>query len=477
MSYLYGDSTQSTLDVNYIEYLRESMDLMVAILRADYQARTTQEKGITAKTAAETELERLHDFSAAVTEMIEREASNVTSGATGRCVATVRASSTEAIRHSANQIKAAVQAEISGLEGQMKRDRASCEKSIEAFLLRHDLPGSVHRLELRLSGDHYRARLSGSSKEGLSWVLDLEIPPGNLFSSPVRLDRVVDHLEIKVPTRKKLRSHKLTNKYIIGLVLADGERTIKLRTGPAEDAGFDVQIVQNRVHLLFSGRGEGDRFDPDVEDAAKLIELSKVIFDSATAIRDKRVALVDARIDGKALSEHDNPAVLVQRMVARMAPTVQEISRHSLSPTELVLKRVVGDSRREEIFVAKADLLKKLDPIPLGLRGVFAPLGLGNLETGAPPLPPISARPGPSKPPPPAPTPFQTGPNQVAPRIGTDDETTVTVGPAANGTITIQAEVPDPPRRPPPPSRLPKPADKSDEQSVDAALEALESEG
>jgi hypothetical protein len=67
-----------------------------------------------------------------------------------------------------------------------------------------------------------------------------------------------------------------------------------------------------------------------------------------------------------------------------MAPVVTEIARHSLAPDELVLKRVVTDDRREEVFVAKADLISKLDPVPVALRGVFAPLGLGDLGRPGP---------------------------------------------------------------------------------------------
>jgi hypothetical protein len=75
--------------------------------------------------------------------------------------------------------------------------------------------------------------------------------------------------------------------------------------------------------------------------------------------------------------------VLVERLVAVMAPVTQEIARRSPSASELVLKRLVSGGRREEIFVAKAELVKRLDGLEPQLRTVFDPLGLGDGSAAA----------------------------------------------------------------------------------------------
>jgi hypothetical protein len=89
--------------------------------------------------------------------------------------------------------------------------------------------------------------------------------------------------------------------------------------------------------------------------------------------------------------------VLAARIIEAIAPTIREIARHSLSPRELVLKRVLGDDRREEIFVARAELSAKVAPLPASARKVFAPLGViddveaserGEKRTAPPPVPP-----------------------------------------------------------------------------------------
>jgi hypothetical protein len=487
MSYLYGDSTPSALEINYIEFLRDVMDLMVAIVQADHRARSTQEQVQGSRDRAEKDLEVLHDFSASIEHALADAGSHLDpSSPTGQCVNAVRSSSTEAIRKTANQIKSSLQSQISQLESQIKRDRASCNSSIERFLLRNDLPGTVHRLELRLENDYYRARLSGSCKDGLSFVLDLDIAPDNLFNSVVRVEQVAHDLSISLPelggwVRKSVRQRpqKIGAKVITGLVHTANESTLKLRTGPSDDSGFDIVLGHGQVRVVFQGReaSGGDPFDPDPDDADRLRSLYAEAFAAATVVGKKRSRLVEARIDGKTLADHESPGVLVQRLVARIAPTVQEIAHHSLSPSELVLKRILDDNRREEVFISKSDLMKKLDPIPLALRGIFAPLALGDLETGSVVMP--RQRPtNTTMPPPPAPRAFNTGatmPPPMLPTVITSDDETTTVAVAsrtATGTIKLDPAIPPPPGL--------RPQDQAPEKEggddVDAALKSLETE-
>jgi hypothetical protein len=54
-----------------------------------------------------------------------------------------------------------------------------------------------------------------------------------------------------------------------------------------------------------------------------------------------------------------------------MAPVVQEIAARSQSPGELVLRRLLADDRREEVFLSKSELRRKLEPLPEGERALF----------------------------------------------------------------------------------------------------------
>jgi hypothetical protein len=94
---------------------------------------------------------------------------------------------------------------------------------------------------------------------------------------------------------------------------------------------------------------------------------------------------VDAKLDGLPLEKHEKPAILVERLVSSMSPVVREIAGHSLVPGELVLKRLLSDDRREEIFVSKAELETKIRRLPTAMQKLFSPLGLGADGSPAPP--------------------------------------------------------------------------------------------
>src|SRR5205814_6104883 len=92
----------------------------------------------------------------------------------------------------------------------------------------------------------------------------------------------------------------------------------------------------------------------------------------------QRKSIVDATLDDRPLRGHDGPGVLAERLITAVAPVTQEIARRSPSTTELVLKRLVAGGRREEIFVTKADLRKKIAGLSPAQRSLFDPLGFGD---------------------------------------------------------------------------------------------------
>jgi len=112
---------------------------------------------------------------------------------------------------------------------------------------------------------------------------------------------------------------------------------------------------------------------------------------AATALARHRRGLVDVKIDGEPLANHPTPSLLAERLVAAMAPTVQEIASRSQSPGELVLRRLIGEARREEIFLAKHELVSKLEGLSPPNRALFDPLWVVPPPGALPLAPPRTA--------------------------------------------------------------------------------------
>ena len=100
------------------------------------------------------------------------------------------------------------------------------------------------------------------------------------------------------------------------------------------------------------------------------------MFDTSAELPALREAMTAATLDGQPLREHDEPRVLCTRLIAAISREVQEISRRSGAAGELVLRKNIGQGRREEIYITKAELLERVLTLPPGLRPAFDPLHL-----------------------------------------------------------------------------------------------------
>ena len=138
----------------------------------------------------------------------------------------------------------------------------------------------------------------------------------------------------------------------------------------------------NGVRVSLRRVGEGSElppFDLDETDSGKIRELKDKLLAATADLRRQRRSLVEVALGDKPLADQRDPKVIVERLVAEMAPVVREIAKRSLAPTELVLKRQTGDGRREEIFVSRARSAGEAAAARQAARAVFAPLELGEL--------------------------------------------------------------------------------------------------
>jgi hypothetical protein len=397
LAYLYGDSTESALELNYIEFLRDALEFSVEVLVADHRITSLQDGTDERKRQIEVELGLLRTLSENVVQALSAPVGGPQTAA-HRTAAQIRQSAEDLIKRSAGNLKQSLSDNLGSVQAQIQRERGSNLRALEVLLRNRELPDAHRHVEILLEGGtRYAAQVRGRSDLGLEWVQTLDIPASHMFAHVIKVEKLSPNLEVRVPEKggwmrkgMRMRTHRISGKYITDFVRAAAQTTIKLReTASEDDSGYNVLVtaMAPRVRLVRVQKGgeHSPPFEPLDEDVPKFLDLSDLLWAAAEELVANRGALKEARLDGKPLTDHEHPAVLVKRLIAKMAPVVQEITRHSLSPDELVLKRILAGDRREEIFASKADLLARLDPVPLALRGVFAPLGLGDLGALPPP--------------------------------------------------------------------------------------------
>jgi hypothetical protein len=357
-----------------------------------------------------------------------------------RAAQAIRAAALGIVRDAAASENAALAAESARIEADAEAARQSCARALETVLLHHDLFETGSEVRLAREGAGYGARLKVTTSIGLEAELALEIPAAHPFAHLVRVDKLVDRLEVQAPEEGgwltktvKLRPQRLDREYVQEVALAKSDLHLKLRA--AEDgsgAGFDVVVrpEKPRVRVVRVGEGELPPYELAEADAAKVLVLHERLSDALRELAARRRALTQAQLDGTPVERWTEPKALVVRLVEALRPIVHEIARRSLAEDELALKRLLGDGRREELFVAKADLHARLAGLPPELAALFDPLELWPAGTPAIPPPPKPAAEPPPIPPEAAP-PSVTPPSEVVIEASSESSGVVEVTPSS----------------------------------------------
>jgi hypothetical protein len=402
MTYLYGDSTDSGLELNYIELLRDFLDFAVQIMLSEQRIDATRGEADRQKQTANAELERLRALGASVAGVLDKSQSANKTSVTDKSIATLRQQTQDTLKRAAEALKASVAGKEQKILASKQRERAANSKIAERLLLHHDLPDSENTVDILLNSDgtSYQARVRGACKQGLRWLFAAEIPSANRFYEVLKVSGLEPELHIDLPEmsgllRKqvKLKPYRETTIYITAIQDEGQDVVLKLRSAasPTDTTGLDVRITPVARRVSATRLDKGEEAQPHQlsdADAMAMIGICEKLKEDRKSLVEQRAKLLNIRFDGKELSECPDPKVLLKRLMDRIGPVIQNIADHSLADTELVLKRVLANDRREEIFASRADLLSKIKPVPIAMRGIFAPLGLGDLGTGEPKINP-----------------------------------------------------------------------------------------
>lgn len=389
MSYLYGDSTPSALEIDYIEFLRDAVDGCVQVLVAEQWIANAKTRIEALSKTTTDELEQIRRVAELVPRAFDGAPIADPESPAARCAAAILRAAAAAAASTSADVKGQLDAAVSKLAVEETAKRREGTEALEKLLIKHDLPGMKAEIQLAIVGaGNYVARAHLSTGFGVTGTLLLDIPKDHLFERILRVDRVVERLEVQAPEiggwlhkEIKLRPQHLEKLHLAGASFfgASGD-TIRLRAAlDGSGAGFDLTYSPNDgpIRLVRVGddsKGEDVPFDVEDADVPKLQLLrEKLIALSRSLLRHRR-SFSDAKLDGESLGTHPTPSLLVERLVTAMAPTVQEIAARSQSPGELVLRRAIGEARREEIFLSKSDLKKALEPLTERNRALFEPL-------------------------------------------------------------------------------------------------------
>ncbi len=404
MRYLFADSSAFPLSHNFLETLAVGIDTAVALLEVDEALDRSRRTIEEANTTALTELADIDRYAErAAWAFGEREGlSNVTA----RVVADLAGLAARELERARANVRSWREATVRRAEQCMSP--AEQLRPFDRFLARYELPMTTWGLRWRAGhGDEpVQAQAYAVMQRGLSATLAVDIPKKHLWAEPVRVGDLEKRVCIRlvgrnVFGREAMRDEQL-DRYFVSRVTHTTEREAFILSKRAKESSPGLRVsmregVDQRVLVVRIDENEVPAGEPVVLDGVDAVMLKRLWTRIQETILDLvfcRAHLVSAALHGKPLAESESPAAVAAILVHSLAPLARQVDKHGRSSDELQLKRDLGNGRREELFVAKKDLVARYAGLPPHAREIFAALGLEEPRRSRP----AASRPSASRP-------------------------------------------------------------------------------
>ena len=185
MSYLYGDSTPSTLEVNYIEFLRDAVDCCVQVLLADQRIAEGKARTRALEQATAAEIGQAAEGGRPGPEGVRRRVPRARP-TPPRPAAWARSCARRPISCGRRRPRFARRsdAEVTRRDAEAAHEREACVKALEGLLIKHDLPDMTSDVHVALvGGGRYACRARVTTRFGLDADVELEVPAATCSSA------------------------------------------------------------------------------------------------------------------------------------------------------------------------------------------------------------------------------------------------------------------------------------------------------
>ncbi len=391
MAYLYGDSTPFPLDENFLDTLRDVTEAAVALLKVDGAIAAAKERAEEARRESTREQVRIEGLAASLGRAFEGALGDQEVPQAARVASRALQAARGVLENARGECTSRRDDALRMAERDMDERRAQVPKIVESLLSRRQLPGTIWRLRWRAGAGEQvaMAQVKGTAPGGLEAVLDLDVPASHLWAHGVKVAGLARDVVVRLPSdggmfRSAGRVAERLDRWFVTEVEVSPERTClvlrKSLKGPSEGLEIVIRSVDGpcpAVRRMMSGGGaEGPVVVVDGADATSLDRLWRRIAETMRDLEKRRGRLASAVAMGKPLAAIERPGALAALFVDAVAPLAREIRRRSAAPTELSLKRELGNGRREELFVPARELTVKMDGLSAEQRSMFEVFGL-----------------------------------------------------------------------------------------------------
>jgi hypothetical protein len=383
--YRYGDGSPFPLDENFIETLTTAVETCTNAFVPLTELDGRREKAREVRREADKELSRLADLEATVIGSLvpfvpaDNKKPSLTQQVSQKITVGVKTAVTEARRQVEGRVAQteALAAARTAADGVIK--------ALRPFFEEQQLPNAKWIMSWDVRGAEPSANAVATAGR-ISASFTLAPDP---YRAPIRVEQlcegVVVHMMKKGVFGKAKPAPIDLGKYVVVAFERNAHETmVALKENAnksAQGLRFAVtEVGATWVSITAAGDADGEANPLDPEDVRPVRALAEK---ANAALKDLllRRTLVDLSLGATALSDLEEPRIIPLELLAQLTPLARTIREKSRASGELILKRDIGDGRREELFVPRATLAAQFARLPAEYRRPFEDMGITNEET------------------------------------------------------------------------------------------------
>lgn len=382
--YRYGDGTPFPLDENFIETLTAAVETCTNAFVPLTELDARRERAREARRDADREIGRLDDLekslSAALGPYVPQDKKP---GVTHAVAQKIAGLSKAAIADAKSQIEARVRA--AEAQAQPSTCAAAVVGALRPFFDEHQLPKSAWIMSWDVRGAEPAADAVAAAGR-IQAAFTLAPDP---YRAPIRVEQLADGVVVHMMKKGVFGKAKPAPIDLGKYVMTAFERThreqiVTLKESATKaSTGIRFAITEGGatwVAITIAGDADGDPNPLDPEDVEPIRQLGERANAALKDLINKRT-LVELTFGGQAIEDLDEPRIVPLELLQQLTPLARTIRERSRASGELVLKRDIGDGRREELFVPRATLAQQFARLPLEYRRPFEDMGISGEET------------------------------------------------------------------------------------------------
>lgn len=381
MKYLYGDSTEFSLQIDFLGLLEKYVDTSVSTIKLENDVFENKEEIMDRRRLKNSVTTEMDTFNVAVKKAISeaigksKEPEKITEHAQKS-----KDFLDNYTREGKETFSNEIFQEIAQFEKEIDETDEQNRKTMESFFILDPIPIINKEYTVKTDRKKYLSKVKNECEGDITYIFNMPSSEIPFWSRFVKASDFVEGVKVPAKMKKPLLKKEtepelitLDDYTLTYLVFSGNELEVVFRKNlDAQSERFRLKMNfmdEFNVEVFYAQRNgveKNIKGDPELKAVLNILRLQEFgdnIIKQLTDLYGKRDVLKSLTFGGKDVFEENQIFYLMQKVAVIYAPTIIEIKKHAPSKGEISLKTEDETGKRKEIYLKKSQVKEKLNTI------------------------------------------------------------------------------------------------------------------